>query len=212
MRDYRQNCALAHALELIGERWTLLVIRELMLGPRRFRDLEANLPGIGTNLLSRRLQTLSQAGIIERQGNGFAPYRLTALGRELKPAINGLIRWGLAVDLPTRDDYAHRSEWDALAISALLEDPTAPDAPRGAFELHLGEHPFTIRVSSTGTDVSPGTADDALATIQSSTENLKHIRREGLSTADAEKRGWLKLSGDETKARDLLKAFRIVRA
>ena len=210
MRDYRQNCALAHALDLVGERWTLLVIRELLLGPRRFRDLEANLPGIGTNLLSRRLQTLSKAGIIERDSDGFAPYRLTPLGRELKPAIDGLIRWGLQLDLPARDDYVDRPEWDALALSALLEDPAAPDAPLGQFELHLDEHPFSIRVSASGTTVSPGTTEDTLATIYSSTESLKHIRREGLSMGKAEKHGWVRLAGDREKARGLLKAFQIV--
>ncbi len=210
MRDYRQNCALAHALDLVGERWTLLVIRELLLGPRRFRDLEANLPGIGTNLLSRRLQSLSQAGIIERDSNGFAPYRLTALGRELKPAIDGLIRWGLQLDHPTRDDYVHRPEWDALALSALLEDPAAPAAPRGQFELHLDEHPFTILLNASGTTVSSGTTEHTLATIHSSTGNLKHIRREGLSIAEAEKYGWLHLSGDRKKAEQLLMALQIV--
>lgn len=211
MRAYRQNCALAHALDLVGERWTLLVIRELLLGPRRFRDLEANLPGIGTNLLSRRLQTLSEGGIIVREGDGFAPYRLTTLGHQLKPAIDCLIRWGLQLNRPARNDYTHRPEWDALALSAILADPDAPAAPRGQYELHLDGYPFLIRVDTSGTDVSAGTTKAALAAIQCSTEQLKSVRREGLSMADAEERRWLRIEGNRAKARQLLEALGIIR-
>jgi len=92
-RTYNQDCILAHALDLLGERWTFLVIRELFLGPRRFGDLQAALPGIGANLLSKRLKELDAADIIAgpEAGEAGASYRLSPTGEALRPAIRALI-------------------------------------------------------------------------------------------------------------------------
>ena len=94
-RSYQQFCGVAKALELIGERWTLLLVRNLLLGPQRYGELMAGLPGITTNLLAKRLRDLQAAGLIERIGAGAArSYRLTAEGRALEPVIHALGAWG----------------------------------------------------------------------------------------------------------------------
>jgi len=95
-RSYDQYCGLARALDVLGERWTLLIVRNLLLGPQRYSELLRGLPGITTNLLAKRLQEMEAEGLIER-GEGTsdaAAYRLTAIGRDLEPAIHALGRWG----------------------------------------------------------------------------------------------------------------------
>src|SRR5918996_4677686 len=97
-RRYDQYCALARALDVVGERWTLLLVRELLLGPRRYTDLLGGLPGIGTNLLADRLRYLEQVGLVRRRvlppPAGSTVYELTELGRELEPTVFALGRWG----------------------------------------------------------------------------------------------------------------------
>src|SRR4051812_25476985 len=97
-RSYRQFCGLAKALDLVGERWTLLIVRDLLLGPRRYSELLRGLPGITTNLLAKRLQAMQAHGLVEPAAGGGAgaasAYRLTALGAGLEPAIHALGAWG----------------------------------------------------------------------------------------------------------------------
>src|SRR3954465_14659960 len=98
-RSYNQHCAMARALDALGERWTLLVIRELLPGPKRYKDLLEGLPGIGTNLLAARLRDLEAAGAIQRRmlppPAGAVVYELTDSGRELESVVLDLARWGL---------------------------------------------------------------------------------------------------------------------
>ena len=93
-RSYDQYCGLARALDVLGERWTLLIVRNLLLGPQRYSELLRGLPGITTNLLAKRLQEMEAEGIIDRAGGGNDAYRLTEVGRSLEPAIHALGRWG----------------------------------------------------------------------------------------------------------------------
>jgi DNA-binding HxlR family transcriptional regulator len=117
-RSYDQYCGLARALDALGERWTLLIVRNLLLGPQRYSELLRGLPGITTNLLAKRLQEMEAGGLIER-GDGAsdaAAYRLTPSGRDLEPAIHALGRWGWRrLGKPTRRD--RRSiEWLLVAL------------------------------------------------------------------------------------------------
>jgi DNA-binding HxlR family transcriptional regulator len=100
MRTYDDGCAAAHALDLVGERWALLVVRELLLGPKRFTDLRAGLPAVSSNVLSQRLRELEQAGVVRRRRlpppAGSRVYELTDWGMELEPVIIRLGRWGPA--------------------------------------------------------------------------------------------------------------------
>src|SRR6185312_2867789 len=127
MRSYGQYCALARALDLIGDRWTLLIVRELYLrGPSRYTDLRNGLPGVATNLLADRLRDLEAAGLVAREE---APppvattlFRLTGRGEGLKPVLDELMRWGLPLMAEQREEDAVRSHWLAGAIEVMLSD------------------------------------------------------------------------------------------
>lgn len=143
MKSYEQFCALAKALDVIGDRWTLLIVRELLIrGACRYTDLRDGLPGIATNLLADRLRDLEQNGILERED---APppiattlYRLTARGRDLEPVIESLGRWGaplLGTHKSKKDTF--RSHWMALPLQLHLRD-RHPDRPPVHIEIHAG--------------------------------------------------------------------------
>jgi DNA-binding HxlR family transcriptional regulator len=128
-RRYRQACALAQADDLIGERWSLLLIRDLLVSPRRFKDLQNSLKGMGSNLLAARLRELEAAGIIEKRaakGAGHV-YALSEAGKGLEPALLALIRWGLAYGPSGRKGDHHRDDWDLLALKALFQPQRAGD-------------------------------------------------------------------------------------
>ena len=124
-RSYRQNCALARSIDVIGERWTLLLVRDLLVGPRRFRDLVRSLKGIGTNLLASRLKDLEAAGLIERRGE--QGYALTKSGEALEPAVLALVRWGLVHGPRNQPGDYHEDEWDLVALKALFQPQRAGD-------------------------------------------------------------------------------------
>ena len=128
-RSYKQNCALAQASDLIGERWSLLLVRDLLLSPRRFNDLQTSLKGIGTNLLATRLKDLEAADIIERRarGTGGHVYALTESGKALEPALLALVRWGLAYGPDNQKGFHHQDDWDLVALKALFQARRAPD-------------------------------------------------------------------------------------
>jgi len=122
-RSYRQNCALALTSDVIGERWSMLLIRDLMTGPKRYKELSRSLQGMGTNLLASRLRELEAAGIIARQdrGRGAHNYVLTDTGRALEPVILAMVRWGLTY-LPDRmEGFYHQDDWDLVALKAAFE-------------------------------------------------------------------------------------------
>jgi DNA-binding HxlR family transcriptional regulator len=117
-RSYRQFCGLARALDVVGERWTLPIVRNLLLGPRRYSDLLAELPGLTTNLLAKRLRELEQGGLIERvqRGGDVARYQLTATGAALEPVVMELARWGgRYMDRPRRGDRVDLG-WALLSL------------------------------------------------------------------------------------------------
>ncbi len=122
-RSYRQNCALALTSDVIGERWSMLLLRDLMTGPKRYKELSRSLQGMGTNLLASRLRELEAAGIIARQdrGRGAHNYVLTDAGRALEPVILAMVRWGLTY-LPDRmEGFYHQDDWDLVALKAAFE-------------------------------------------------------------------------------------------
>ena len=119
-RNYNQNCALARASDLLGERWTLLIVRDLLISPRRFGDLETRLKGMGTNLLAKRLKDMQRAGLVSG-GEARSPYRLTEMGSALEPMVLHLVRWSLhwvrGASLPAG---LHLLDWDLLALKSLF--------------------------------------------------------------------------------------------
>jgi DNA-binding HxlR family transcriptional regulator len=138
-RHYEQYCPMAHALDLIGERWSLLVVRELMEGPKRYTDLAAHLPGIGTNILASRLRDLEAEGIVEKRTlpppAASRVYQLTPYGEDLRPVLRELALWGARSLGPPTDEDELFPGWLENAIDGLL----TPIAPPGRFEFRVGD-------------------------------------------------------------------------
>ncbi len=119
-RNYNQNCALARGTDLLGERWTLLIVRDLLIAPRRFTELEARLSGMGSNLLAKRLKDMLSVGLIVGGGVRM-PYRLTPMGRALEPMVLHLVRWSLTwVESAPKQGGLHFPDWDLLALKSLF--------------------------------------------------------------------------------------------
>jgi DNA-binding HxlR family transcriptional regulator len=133
MKSYEQYCGLALALDRVGERWTLLIVRELLSGPKRFSDLASGLPGVPTNLLAGRLRTLEANGLLERQTlpppAASAVYVLTELGEGLAEPVHALVRWGGHFMQRRSRRQAFRPHWLGLALEALLSDAPWPKTP-----------------------------------------------------------------------------------
>jgi DNA-binding HxlR family transcriptional regulator len=127
VRTYHQYCAVARALDIVGDRWTLLVVRELLVGARRYSDLLDDLPGIATNLLAERLRGLTDRGVIVRSRSGrSAVYELTDRGRELEPVVLALARWGgeTMVERSPTDEF--RPHWLVVGLRSLLDPSIDP--------------------------------------------------------------------------------------
>jgi len=166
MAEYRQFCGLARALDVIGDRWNLLIVRELLIAERRHHELKAALPGIATNLLSERLRDLADAGVIERReepGRRPVSYVLTELGRDLREPVLGLVRWGARrMTAGPRPDDVVQPQWIALALEALLPSTGMPE---GAILLRADGCEFTLRTSRRGSHVEPGATVEPDATV-----------------------------------------------
>ena len=126
-RSYGQYCGLARALDAVGDRWSLLIVRELLLGPMRYGELVASLGGIATNLLADRLRSLESSGVIERRlgPTSGVVYALTPWGRQLREAIEPLIRWSIPLMASGPGGDAFQPRWLAVALEALLRGRTA---------------------------------------------------------------------------------------
>ena len=152
MRSYNQYCAVAKALDVVGDRWTLLIIRELQLrGGCRYSDLQHGLPGIATNLLGARLKELEEHGLVCRES---APppvattlYHLTDAGRELEPVLSALGRWGARFMPEPTGEEVFRSHWLAFPVGQFLEDGE-PESPPATIEVRTaGDQPAVIEVA-----------------------------------------------------------------
>ncbi len=151
MRSYGQYCSVAKALDVIGDRWTLLIVRELLMqGECRYTDLLHGLPGIATNLLTERLRDLESAGIVTRE---LAPppvaatvYRLSDAGHELEPVLRSLGRWGARFMEGAARGDEFRSHWLAFPVSEFLED-REPQGPPLSIEVRAGDRPAVIEAA-----------------------------------------------------------------
>jgi len=160
-REYRQYCGAARALDLVGERWTLLLIRELLTGPKRNKDLLDNLPGIGTNLLAARLRKLEEDQLVERvtlpPPAGSTVYRLTELGTGLEPALMALSRWGQhLLGGPDEDDEV-RPSWVLLGMKAVFRPERAASLEE-TYEFRIAGDVFWIGVGHGTADAGQGHA------------------------------------------------------
>lgn len=161
-RTYGQYCGIARALDLVGERWALLVIRELVLGPKRFTDLRAGLPGVATNVLTDRLKQLERDGIVRRRTlpppAASTVYELTDYGRELEPTLLAFGRWGAKSLGPRDPDRRVEPGWFYVALKAFFQ-PEAAEAIRATIDLGLAAERYTFRIDHGSLEISPGAPD-----------------------------------------------------
>jgi DNA-binding HxlR family transcriptional regulator len=166
-RSYGDRCGVARALDLVGERWALLVVRELLLGPKRFTDLRAGLPNLGPDVLSQRLRDLEAIGVVRRAKlpppASSQVYELTAWGQELEPVVLGLGAWGSRAPFPDGD--ARLGVDSAVLALKTLFDPASAGSIDEEFELRLGPERFRARVANGALAVARGGAEDPLAVI-----------------------------------------------
>lgn len=167
MSEYHQFCGLARALDVIGDRWNLLIVRELLIADRRHHELRAALPGIATNLLSARLQDLAAAGIVQRcdeVGRKAVRYRLTDLGQALRGPVYELVRWGATfMTAGPRPGDVVQPQWLGLAVEALLPTTGLPTA--GGIGVHADGLDLTVRLTPDGVRVTPGRQAGVDATV-----------------------------------------------
>jgi DNA-binding HxlR family transcriptional regulator len=195
LKRYDQYCPIAHSLGLVGERWTLLVIRELFAGPKRYTDLAAHLPGIGTNVLADRLKELETAGLVAKRKllppAASTVYELTEMGRELRPVLHELARFGARLMGPPPPD-ALEEGWLLGALDLSL----APDAPTGTLAFRIGAEEASL---VDGVAV-PGIAEDADVIVETDAVGFYHL------VVDRQADG-VRIEGDSAVLERLLDAF-----
>jgi DNA-binding HxlR family transcriptional regulator len=164
MRSYGQYCAVAKTLDVVGDRWNMLIVRELLLrGGCRYVDLLHGLPGIATNLLADRLRDLERAGVVYRE-DAPAPiattlFRLTERGQELRPLLVELARWGVPLMAERADDEVFRGHWAAV-LAELYPTDRIPGDPPITIEVDPGDEPTTIEISGGAVQTQAGPAED----------------------------------------------------
>lgn len=208
-RSYRDRCGIARALDVVGERWALLVVRELLLGPKRFTDLRAGLAHLSPDVLTQRLRELEESGVVRRRT--LAPpaasrvYELTDRGHELEPVILALGRWGSVAPFPAGEADIG-PDATAIALRALFDPPLAHDLET-RYGLRLGEDSFGIEVTRGEVKLTRGSAEDPAATIDTDPATLAQVLWHGRPVKEAERSGDLAIHGSRQAAKRLLALF-----
>ena len=209
-RTYGDGCAIARGLDVVGERWALLVVRELLLGPKRYMDLERGLPNASPNVLSDRLRELERAGIVRRRKlpppAGSRVYELTAWGHELEPIVVAIGHWAARSPTPPSAAPIRSADSVILALRARF-NPDAAHRLRAEYELRLGEDRFRIEVADDQLAITRGDADHPDAIICSDNDTIAAILWAGGSLAEAQHSGTITTEGDEGAVERLLSLF-----
>ncbi|WP_236241058.1 helix-turn-helix domain-containing protein [Streptomyces sp. CC228A] len=198
-RTYDQYCAAARALDAVGDRWTLLIVRELLAGPRRYTDLHADLPGVSTDMLAGRLKDMERDGLATRRRlpppSSASVYELTARGRSLLPLLRELARWGAdALDTPRPTD-AVRAHWFAVPLLDALH-PLEGAGQRTVVEVHVDEGVFHLAAGGPGDpSYGDGPAEDPHIRLHMDTATCAAVSRGDLSLADGVKTGRVDVAG-----------------
>jgi DNA-binding HxlR family transcriptional regulator len=212
-RTYNQYCATARTLDLVGERWTLLLIRELLTGPKRFGDLQASLRGLGTGLLAARLKHLEREGLAHKvtlpPPARTPAYALTEAGEELGPAILELARWGLKWALgERRETETFHPGWAVLGLRACF-DAEAAAGLRAVYEFRIDDEVFHARIDDGTIEALHGPAQHPDVTITISEEAFLGLTGQGLTFTEAIESGAASASGDPEALRRLKGLFRL---
>jgi DNA-binding HxlR family transcriptional regulator len=210
MRTYGDGCSIARGLDLVGERWALLVVRELLLGPKRYTDLRRGLPNASPNVLSQRLDELERVGVLRRRTlpppAASRVYELTDWGRELEETVLSLGRWAARSPEPPGDAPVVSADSVVLALRARF-DPGAADGLRARYDLRLGEDRFRIEVADDRIEAVRGDADHADATIDTDPDTLNAVLWKGRSLAAAKRSGKLTVAGDAAAVARFVRLF-----
>jgi DNA-binding HxlR family transcriptional regulator len=206
-RPHIDGCGIAHASELLGQRWALLVIRELLLGPKRFTDLRAGIPDVSPNVLSERLRDLEQSGIVRRRKlpppAAARVYELTDWGAQLEPAVLALGRWASGSPSFPRDGQMGPDSL-VLALKSTL-DPATAEGFDATYELILDDLPFRIAVADGRFEAGRGEADRPDATIRSDPDTMTELVFRGRSLTDALRARDIEIEGSKRAATRLFR-------
>ena len=209
MRTYGDGCAIAVGLDVVGERWALLVVRELLLGPKRYTDLRRGLPNASPNVLSERLRELERDGVVRRRKlpppAGSRVYELTDWGRELEEIVTSLGHW--AARSPSRPSDAPIGVDSIILALRSRFDSGAAHGLRAGYELRLGEDHFRIEVADDEVEVARGGADQADATIDTDPGTLATVLWGARPLADAQRSGKMTIEGDKAAVERFVRLF-----
>jgi DNA-binding HxlR family transcriptional regulator len=210
-RTYGQYCGFSRALEAVGERWALLIVRDLLVAPKRFTDLHRGLVGIPTNVLTARLKELEQAGVVRRRvlprPDGSIIYELTPYGLELEDVVVRLGRWGAK----TLGDPRSGEVVTADSLITAMRTTFRPEAARGvhaSYELRMGDIVLHMRVDGKKIEVAPGPLPDADLIIESG-PGIKALMTGEVSPTEAIRSGSVHVKGDATLLTRFAEMFRI---
>ena len=190
-RSYKQICGVARALDLLGERWTLLIVRELMLGPKRFGAIKDALPGISANLLSARLTALAEAGIVERvelpAPASVEAYALTPRGEALRPSMESLALWGFQLLDPENElaqGWQARASWLTATLAAAAVPADLVDLDGRSFGFDIDGDRFTVRIDNGVARVRHGALDEPDSELATDLQNYARLARGEAKAAD----------------------------
>ena len=207
-RRYDDPCGIARALDAVGERWALLVVRELIFGPKRFSQLRDGLHGVSPNVLSQRLRDLEDIGIVRRGAldppAGVAVYQLTARGLALEPILLELGRWGSQQPLPAAGELSASAV--LLALKTVFDPAAAVDVD-AIVAVRIDGDWFLVTIAGRSIDIAHGRADDPTVTLQTDAATLRSVAFGREPIAAAERDGRLTVGGDRELAERFTRMF-----
>jgi len=206
-RSYADACGIARALDVVGERWALLVVRELLLGPQRFSDLRHALPGASSNLVADRLRELESRGVVHRRTlpppAASRVYELTEWGRELEPIVLALGNWGLSIPLPPPPTTL--SATSVLIFLRTAAHP-GPDEPTTTCQLQLDDRVWTVQTRAGRVDIQPGTPVEPDVSLRTDPATLDALLSDPAALDAALAAGRVAITGDDAALHRLLKS------
>lgn len=208
-RSYGEACRFAHALDVVGERWGLMVVRELLLGPKRFTDLREGLPRASTNILAERLRELVERGVVRRRKlpppYGSSVYELTEWGMELEPIVTRLGAWGARSPFPP-DSQAIGADSIVLALRSLF-DAEAAGPLEASYELRLGEDRFGVLVSAGELEIAREDGGEFDGAVETDPATLAAVLTGELPLEEAIASGAVAIDGDRRGIQRFLRLF-----
>jgi len=212
VRTYRQFCPAAKALDAIGERWSLLIVRDLLHGPKRYTELQEGLPGIGPSVLGARLRELQEAGVVDRRrlpppAASVVVYELSESGEALRPVLAALFHWGLRFASRPGKNEARKASWWLPAIEASLEPESLEPGVAETYELRIGGEAISVRVEQGKAEVRETEAERPAVVVSTDQETFAALGRGAISPSEALTTDALSVEGDPAAAERCAQLF-----